>query len=138
MLISINCRKCRWVSPKPECLGPSCSTELQISIGRLTALGSRRDPAALLHSLNAIPRRPTLAIVSFAAAVATVLLAADLLQAGDSSSLIDISADGALLATANHDNGTVSVVDLAEGKVLREIRVGYKPEGVSFIGEKHE
>jgi YVTN family beta-propeller protein len=67
-----------------------------------------------------------------------IIFAASRLEAGTSSSLIDISTDGALLATANHDNGTVSIVDLAAGKVLREIPVGHKPEGVSFIGGTHQ
>jgi DNA-binding beta-propeller fold protein YncE len=59
-------------------------------------------------------------------------------QAGSSNSLIDISADGALLATANHDNGSVSIVDLASGKLLREIAIGKKLEGVSFLGTSHQ
>jgi DNA-binding beta-propeller fold protein YncE len=58
-------------------------------------------------------------------------------QAGSSNSLLDISADGALLASANRDNGTVSIVDLASGKVLREVPVGKKTEGVSFVGQSH-
>jgi len=59
------------------------------------------------------------------------------LLAGNSNSLIDISADGALLAAANRDNGTVSIVDLASGKVLHEVTVGKKPEGVTFLGASH-
>src|SRR5579862_8534233 len=58
-------------------------------------------------------------------------------QAGSSNSLLDISADGALLASANRDNGTVSIVDIASGKVLREVPVGNKTEGVSFVGQSH-
>src|SRR6266550_2172379 len=69
--------------------------------------------------------------------VVLVLLPASVAQAGTSNSLIDISTDGALLATANHDNGSVSIVDLASGKLLREIAVGKKPEGVSFLGNSH-
>ncbi len=59
------------------------------------------------------------------------------LYAGSSNSLIDISADGALLAAANRDNGSVSVVDLEANKVVHEIAVGHKPEGVSFLGNSH-
>jgi YVTN family beta-propeller protein len=55
-------------------------------------------------------------------------------QAGTSNSLLDVSADGSRLLSANRDNGTVSVVDLAAGKVLREIKVGKKPEGVAYLG----
>jgi YVTN family beta-propeller protein len=68
---------------------------------------------------------------------AVMQTAAVAVHAGSSNSLIDISTDGALLATANRDNGTVSVVDLAAGKVLHEIAVGHKPEGVSFLGASH-
>ena len=59
------------------------------------------------------------------------------LWAGASNSLLDISTDGTLLAAANRDNGTVSIVDLATGKVLHEVAVGGKPEGVSFVGKSH-
>ncbi len=71
------------------------------------------------------------------AVLVATLLSAATVHAGSSNSLIDISSDGALLATANHDNGTVSIVDLAAGKVLREIAVGKKLEGVSFLGASH-
>ncbi len=60
------------------------------------------------------------------------------LAAGTSNSLMDISADGTLLACANRDNGTVSLVDLPSHKVVGEIPVGHKPEGVSFIGDTHQ
>ena len=72
-----------------------------------------------------------------------LLLAGSLLStasgvyAGSSNSLIDVSADGTLLATANRDNGSVSFVDLAANKVVHEISVGHKPEGVSFLGASH-
>ncbi|QDU45305.1 Lactonase, 7-bladed beta-propeller [Symmachiella dynata] len=57
--------------------------------------------------------------------------------AGTSNSLMDISADGRLLACSNRDNGTVSLVDLQSNAVIREIPVGHHPEGVSFLGETH-
>lgn len=56
-------------------------------------------------------------------------------QAGSSSSLLDVSPDGSLLLVANSDNGTVTVVDTKERKALREIAVGEKPEGVSWVGK---
>lgn len=59
------------------------------------------------------------------------------LQAGTSNSLMDISTDGQLLACSNRDSGTLSIVDLASRKVLHEISVGRKPEGVSFLGSTH-
>jgi YVTN family beta-propeller protein len=55
-------------------------------------------------------------------------------RAGSSNSLMDVSPDGARLLVANSDNGSVSVVDPAAGRVLHEISVGDKPEGVSWIG----
>jgi YVTN family beta-propeller protein len=54
--------------------------------------------------------------------------------AGSSNSLMDVSPDGTRLLVANPDNGTVTVVDLRARKALREIKVGEKPEGVSWIG----
>lgn len=53
--------------------------------------------------------------------------------AGTSNSLMDVLPDG-LLLVANPDNGSVTVVDTKAGKALREIKVGEKPEGVSWIG----
>ena len=75
-------------------------------------------------------------LIRFALA-ALAILPASVLYAGSSNSLIDISADGAFLATANHDNGSVSIVDLASGKLLREVVIGKKLEGVSFLGSSH-
>ena len=46
------------------------------------------------------------------------------LDAGTSNSLIDVSPDGALLLVTNSDNGTVTVVDTAGPKAVREIAVG--------------
>ena len=57
--------------------------------------------------------------------------------AGQSNSLMDISADGKLLACSNRDSGTVTIVDLSQQEVLREISVGKKPEGVTFLGATH-
>jgi YVTN family beta-propeller protein len=66
--------------------------------------------------------------------VLAVLLSAAPVRAGSSNSLMDISPDGSLLLVANSDNGTVTVVDTATRKVMHEIPVGVKPEGVSWIG----
>ena len=57
--------------------------------------------------------------------------------AGRSNSLMDISADGELLACSNRDSGTLTIVDLQTHKKLREVAVGTKPEGVSFLGDSH-
>lgn len=58
--------------------------------------------------------------------------------AGTSNSLLDISTDGRWLATANRDNGTVSLVDLQTGEVMHQVPVGKKPEGVTFLGTTHQ
>ncbi len=55
--------------------------------------------------------------------------------AGRSNSLMDVSSDGSRLLVVNSDNGTLSVVDTKERKLLREIKVGQKPEGVTWIGK---
>jgi YVTN family beta-propeller protein len=47
---------------------------------------------------------------------------------------MDISPDGTRLLVANPDNGTVTVVDTVARKTMREIPVGDKPEGVTWIG----
>lgn len=57
--------------------------------------------------------------------------------AGPSNSLMDISSDGKLLACSNRDSGTVTIVSLDDHKVVREVKVGGHPEGVSFIGDTH-
>jgi YVTN family beta-propeller protein len=72
----------------------------------------------------------------FSLAALTLCFTAVAATAGTSSSLLDISPDSKTLLAANADNGTVTVVDLAERKAIREIPVGEKPEGVSWIGGK--
>lgn len=59
-------------------------------------------------------------------------------SAASSSSLMQISEDGKLLVCTNRDSGTASVVDLKTKQVLREIELGHKPEGLSFIGPTHQ
>ena len=59
-------------------------------------------------------------------------------RAGSSNSLLDISADGKLLACSNRDSGTVTIVDPQTFTKLREIPVGHKPEGVTFLGKTHQ
>ena len=74
--------------------------------------------------------------------VVTILLAGlwthgDAVLAGRSNSLMDVSADGRLLACTNRDSGTVTVVGLNDHKKLHEISVGSKPEGLTFLGKSH-
>lgn len=61
-------------------------------------------------------------------------LATSSVYAGRSNSLLDVSPDGKMLLAANRDNGTVTVIDTTTRQVVREIKVGEKPEGVSWIG----
>ena len=56
-------------------------------------------------------------------------------SAADSNSLMDITPDGARLAVANPDNGSVSVVDTRTRQKLFELGVGDKPEGVSWVAD---
>jgi YVTN family beta-propeller protein len=62
------------------------------------------------------------------------LLCATPALAGSSNSLMDVSPDGARLLVANADNGTVTFVDVQARKVIREVPVGDKPEGVCWLG----
>lgn len=57
--------------------------------------------------------------------------------AADGSSLLDVSRDGALLACANRDSGTVTIVRLSDLTKVAEIKVGHHPEGVCFLGDSH-
>lgn len=66
--------------------------------------------------------------------LAAMLLFAGGLSAGSSSTIMAISDDGALMACSNRDNGSVTIIDLRTHKKLREIEVGHKPEGVTFLG----
>ncbi|RMG41090.1 MAG: hypothetical protein D6725_02110 [Planctomycetota bacterium] len=55
-------------------------------------------------------------------------------EAASRNSTLDISHDGRWLAVANRDAGSTTVIDLADGRTLREIPLGLHPEGVCFIG----
>jgi YVTN family beta-propeller protein len=69
------------------------------------------------------------------AALGSLLLLPLPTQANTSNSLLDVSPDGSRLLTANTDNWSVTVVDTAANMVLREIKVGRRPEGVTWIGK---
>jgi YVTN family beta-propeller protein len=75
-----------------------------------------------------MPPRPA------ACVVLGLLLTASAARAGASNSLLDVSPDGERLLVANPDNGTVAVVDAVNRKALREVTVGDKVEGVSWVG----
>src|SRR5476651_1631933 len=67
--------------------------------------------------------------------ILALFLAASTSVAGISNSLMDVATNGKSLIVANNDNGTVTLVDLVEHKAVREIKVGKKPEGVTWIGD---
>lgn len=49
---------------------------------------------------------------------------------------IGVTADGKLLITANREDGNISVLDTASGKVVRHIPVGKNPEFVRVLGDR--
>jgi YVTN family beta-propeller protein len=69
--------------------------------------------------------------------ITLLLIAASLssaARAGVSNSLMDVSPDGKWLLAANADNGSVTLIDTTSHKAVHEIKVGDKPEGVTWIG----
>jgi YVTN family beta-propeller protein len=68
------------------------------------------------------------------AALLLALALPSLASAGLSNSLMDISPDGHWLLAVNNDSGTVTLIDLQKREKVREIVVGTKPEGVTWIG----
>ncbi len=67
-------------------------------------------------------------------AILALFIAASVTVAGTSNSLMDIAPNGKALIVANNDNGTVTLIDLDAKEKVREIKVGKKPEGVTWIG----
>jgi len=61
--------------------------------------------------------------------------ASSLAWAGHNSRLA-VAPDGRQLVTANTDNGSISLVDLAERSVIAEIAVGTSPESVCYLGSR--
>jgi DNA-binding beta-propeller fold protein YncE len=57
---------------------------------------------------------------------------------GTGSSLLDISADGKLLACTNRDSGTVTIVSLPDHQKRHEVPIGKMPEGAAFVGQSHQ
>src|SRR6266567_6068732 len=66
--------------------------------------------------------------------VFTALCGLGVARGGTANSLLDISADGKLIACANRDAGSVSFIDVARREKLGELHVGKKPEGITFLG----
>ncbi len=57
------------------------------------------------------------------------------LSAGTSNSLMDVRADGEQLVVANPNHGSVTLVDTVRRSKVREISVGGKLEGVTWVGK---
>lgn len=55
-------------------------------------------------------------------------------DAASSNSLMDLTVDGKLLACANRDSNSITLIDLSADSQRWEITVGEKPEGLSFLG----
>jgi YVTN family beta-propeller protein len=72
---------------------------------------------------------------SWAIGTLSLLIVSSFVLAGSSNSLMDISPNGKALIVANNDNGTVTLIDLEKKEAVREIKVGKKPEGVTWIGD---
>ena len=111
----------------------------------VSAMATFLDPvpqasrAALAPVLGRTTEIGTARLISIAGqGLVCLLLIISQADAGTSNSLLDVSADGRLLACSNRDSGTVTIVDLAKLEKLREVKVGHKPEGVSFIGDSHQ
>jgi YVTN family beta-propeller protein len=68
-------------------------------------------------------------------ALLILVIAAPFGFAGASNSLMDITPSGKALLVANNDSGTVTLVDLQKQENVREIKIGKKPEGVTWIGD---
>lgn len=49
---------------------------------------------------------------------------------------LGITADGKLLITANKDDGNISIIDTATGKLIRHVAIGKNPEFVRVLGDK--
>jgi YVTN family beta-propeller protein len=54
----------------------------------------------------------------------------------EATHMVAVSSDGRIAYTANIRSGTVSVVDLKQGKKLRDIAVGGEPEGIALSKEE--
>ena len=48
---------------------------------------------------------------------------------------IGITSDGKLLVTANKDDGNISIIDTATGKVIKHVAIGKNPEFVRIYGD---
>ncbi len=57
---------------------------------------------------------------------------------GSSNSLMDITPNGLYLIVANTDSDSISLVDVKKNQTIKEIHVGKRPEGISWVGNGPE
>lgn len=81
-----------------------------------------------------MPFRVVRVLCALAAAVSAIHFICDRPAIAGNNSQLGLTPDGRLLLVANADNGTVSVIDTAERRVIREISVGRRPESVAVLG----
>src|SRR5689334_5173126 len=64
-----------------------------------------------------------------------VLLALSAPATAGHNSRLAVAPDGRRLVTVNTDNGSISLVDLAERRVIGEVAVGKGPESACYLGD---
>src|SRR4051812_12147877 len=111
---------------------------LSRSGGQRPRYGKHYQPASYLRGgfLSCAPFSGIACMVTRCFLLASLLATTSL--AAESSSLMDISSDGKLLACSNRDSGTVTIVNLKSHEKLSEVAVGKHPEGVTFLGDSHQ
>lgn len=67
--------------------------------------------------------------------LATMETVSDIDVKGEGPRGVGVTDDGKLLITANKDNGNISVIDTATGKLVKHIEVGKNPEFVRVKGD---
>ena len=61
-----------------------------------------------------------------------------LLPLGDEPEAFDLSPDGKTVYVSNEDEGALTMVDFASGKILRTVEVGKEPEGVKAVARRQD
>ena len=59
------------------------------------------------------------------------------IKTGEEPEGVSVTADGKLVYSTNEADGTVSVIDTATGKLLKQIKVGRRPRNVVFMPEEN-
>lgn len=77
-------------------------------------------------------RTRSVAVVDPAAGAVTASIPTD----QDATHMVAVTSDGRIAYTANIRSGTVSVLDLKQGRKIRDIAVGGEPEGIALSKEE--